>query len=82
MDLKVEKLRAYRHLMELGIPGIDIGEARARAKTSVSRAIGYINPWINSILEEARKEDDLDLVARWYIIYAPERLQKLGVDFG
>lgn len=27
-------------------------------------------------------EDDLDLMARWYIINAPQRLQELGVDFG
>lgn len=54
-------------------------ERAEKLKNAISRyesALNYQEP------EVMREGDELDLLAKWYIINTPDRLRKLGVDFG
>jgi hypothetical protein len=79
-DIATATLEAQRLIAEVAVPGIRIEEARRVAKDAVQVVRDLMYPWANGL--PAGGGDDLDLLARWYILNAPDRLRALGVDFG
>lgn len=82
MDAEVESLNALRLFAEMGLPNVDNEEARKLGRESYYRFEKFVKPWMDTLRNKSRADTRLDLFARWYIINAPERLKKLGVDFG
>jgi len=81
MDAHTRQMEALRIFSEMTLPGIDQEESRVKAQQAQRRFEATVKPWLRDVLKE-RQGDDLDLVASWYIMYQPERLKQLGVDFG
>ena len=81
MDTRAREVEANRLFAELSIAGISVDAARREARVSQQRFIAALKPWVKEQLQ-SHAADDLDLVASWYIMYQPELLQRLGVDFG
>jgi len=56
---------------------------RAERAEKLRNAVSRFEEALSFRESEALQEgDELDLLAKWYIINAPDRLRKLGVDFG
>lgn len=81
MDSKVAQVEAEWRFAELSIQGVSIDAARSEAKEARQRYESFIKPWLQRT-SKRRATDDLDLVASWYIMYRPDVLRRLGVDFG
>lgn len=80
MQARVREIECARLAAEMSLRGIDAEGAREAAMAAQKRFEATLKPWIRSPVDQPA--DDLDLVASWYIMYEPERLKKLGVDFG
>lgn len=76
MDRQRLHLRAQQLFSSISAGKIDPGEANKLVGQYEQR----VCPWLRT--QQARTSDVLDLVARWYILNAPQRLRDLGVDFG
>ena len=78
-DLATATLEAQRVIVEVAVPGIDVEAARNAARAAVQTVRELLYPWTAG--NAAAGGDDLDLLARWYILNAPDRLRALGVNF-
>ena len=78
MDARTAELEARRLFSEMALSGITGDEARQVAQAAQQRFERAVKPWVAA---PDRQGDDLDLVASWYIMYQPDLLKELGVNF-
>jgi hypothetical protein len=81
LSIELAKADALRLYAEMSIPNIDAEGARLKAQDAFRRIRQYLKPWIFD-RSAVVAEDPLDSIALWYIINAPEILERLGVDLG
>ena len=81
LDRQVAVVNAQRLFAELASGKLDLQQAQRLARRATYRLQELLKPWVRT-RDDGGIVDDLDWMARWYIIYARERLEQLGVDFG
>lgn len=81
MDARCSEIEARRLFSEMALGGIDTSESRKIAQNAQLRFESTVKPWVKAELAAAQGGDDLDLMASWYIMYQPELLKRLGVNF-
>lgn len=82
LDAEAYALKANHLHAELSIPGIDVESVRGQAAVETRRAIRCLKPWLPSHFGGSDEAGVLDLVARYYIMAAPEKLRDWGIDLG
>jgi len=79
MEAEDGRQKSARIFGEMSLSGVEPLSARQAAKQLTDRMSSLIKPWLT---QRVGGEDDLDLIARWYMINAPQMLREAGVDVG
>ena len=79
MEVEDGRQKAARIFAEMALTGVDPLSARQASKQLTNRLSALLKPWL---AQQIGGEDDLDLIARWYMINAPQLLREAGVDVG